>query len=313
MTPASVAIIGAGMAGLSCARVLADAGLRPVIFDKGRGVGGRLATRRTSDGLRFDHGAQYLTAKSAAFAEVLSAMRSAGAVAPWQDGSQREHLVGVPGMSGVAKYLAQGLDIRQGTELLGISRVDGRWWLQIAKTPQPFDAVVLTVPAPQVLRLLGPDHAFAPALSAVHMAPCLTLMAAFGPTAPAPFLTCRPADGPLSWIASDSSKPGREGQGTWVAQAGPDWSNQNLERDMPDIAHLMLPLLCSAVGVDIDQTQHSTAHRWRYARVITPLGAPFLQDSSKTLFAGGDWCIGARAEAAWTSGKAIAEDVLRQV
>ena len=65
-----VAIIGAGMSGLACARRLVDAGLSPVVFDKGQGIGGRMATRRV-DGLQFDHGAQYVTAQDSGFAAVL--------------------------------------------------------------------------------------------------------------------------------------------------------------------------------------------------------------------------------------------------
>jgi len=312
MTLPTIAIIGAGMAGLACARSLADAGLHPVIFDKGRGIGGRLATRRAPGGLQFDHGAQYLTAKTPAFATALAEMQAAGAAALWADGSGCEHVVGLPGMSGIAKHLGQGLDVRQNAELLRLTRDRNGWLLRIGEADLQFERVILTLPAPQVLRLLGPEHAFAPALSAVEFAPCLTLMAAFAPARPAPFLTSRSDDGPLSWIACDSSKPGRDTQGAWVAQAGPDWSRENLERDMTDVADRLLPVLCRYLGVDVAQVTYRGAHRWRYALVTEPLGAPFLTDVTGTLFTGGDWSIGARAEAAWSSGKAIADEVLRR-
>jgi predicted NAD/FAD-dependent oxidoreductase len=58
---------------------------------------------------------------------------------------------------------------------------------------------------------------------------------------------------------------------------------------------------------------HAAAHRWRYARVTAPLGQPFLRDASGSLYLGGDWCIGPRVEAAWTSGAAIADDLLAQM
>lgn len=301
------------MAGLTCARGLADAGLHPVVFDKGRGIGGRLATRRAVGGLLFDHGAQYLTAKTPAFAAVLSAMQAAVAAAPWADGSDQVHVVGLPGMSGIAKHLGQGLEVRQNAELTGLTRERNGWLLRIVEAEMRFDQVVLTLPAPQILRFLGAEHGFSSALSSVDFAPCLTLMAAFDPATCVPFLTLRSAEDPLAWIACDSSKPGRDGPGAWVAQASPAWSRSNLERDMTDIAERLLPMLCRALDKDIRQATHRAAHRWRYAVVTAPLGAPFLKDATGTLFAGGDWCIGARAEAAWTSGKAIADEVLRRM
>ncbi len=313
MSAPKIAIIGAGMAGLGCARILSDAGLHPVVFDKGRGIGGRLATRRAADGLQFDHGAQYLTAKAPAFATVLARMQAAGAAALWADNSGRDHVVGVPGMSGIAKHLGQGLDVRQNAELLGLSRNQTGWLLTFADADLWFEFIVLTMPAPQVLRLLGQDHAFAPSLSTVGFTPCLTLMAAFAPAHPPTFLTRRSDEGPLSWIACDSSKPGRNVKGAWVAQASPAWSRQNLDCDMTDIADRLLPILCQSIGLDVTQATHREAHRWRYALAAAPLGAPFLSDATGTLFAGGDWCIGARAEAAWTSGKAIADELLQRI
>jgi len=88
-----IAIIGAGMAGLACARHLAQAGHAPIIFDKGRGIGGRLATRR-AEGLQFDHGAQYVNAHTPGFAALLAELAAAGAAAPWPDGTGRSHTVG---------------------------------------------------------------------------------------------------------------------------------------------------------------------------------------------------------------------------
>ena len=106
-----IVIIGAGMAGLACARRLADAGLAPVVLDKGRGIGGRVATRRAGS-LQFDHGAQYMNAHGSDFAAVLRNLGETGALAGWQDGTGQTHSVGVPGMSAIPKALGAGLDIR---------------------------------------------------------------------------------------------------------------------------------------------------------------------------------------------------------
>lgn len=304
-----VAIVGAGIAGLACARRLRAAGLAPVLFDKGRGIGGRVATRRI-DGLQFDHGAQYVTARGADFAAVLGDLGTSGAAAPWDDGAGGTPLVGTPGMSSLARALGAGLDIRQGAPVTGIAPAGTGWRLRVGDTDHFAARVVLTVPAPQVAGVLGGDHPLALAVAGVRMAPCLTLMAAL--RGPAPFVTRRDPDDPLAWIAQDSAKPGRprDGATAWVAQAGPDWSAAHLEDDPAALVALMLPMLRDRLGAAGAELRHASAHRWRYAQVGVPLGRPFLRSPDATLYLAGDWCLGARVDSAWTSGTAAAADLV---
>ncbi len=306
-----VAIIGSGISGLACARRLTDAGLKPVVYDKGRGIGGRLATRRV-EGLQFDHGAQYVTARNDSFGAVLQDMQTKGAAALWADGSDKSHIVGVPGMSGLARALAKNLDVYQLSLVSAVRPGATGWSVYIGEEKHSFDYVVITVPAPQIAGLLGPDHAIVSQVADVRFAPCLTLMAAVENLPP--FVTLNDDSHALAWIAQDGSKPGRP-QGTvstWVAHASIDFSKQYLEEDNASSIARMLPLLCDRLGVSTVQVTYAGAHRWRYARVTAPLGQPFLR-AGKTLYAGGDWCIGPRVEAAWTSGDAIARDILEQM
>lgn len=310
MTEHQIIVIGAGMAGLSCAGQLADAGIDVVVLDKGRGVGGRLATRRTSDGWQFDHGAQYVTAKSEGFRSLLNRMQASGSVAQWQDGSDRPHFVGVPGMSAVAKHLTTGLEVRQQVEVIAVEKAASGWDVITSTATYRAAQLVITAPAPQADVLIGMDHPLSPEIARVQIAPCLTLMTTFDTDQPAPYVSKRDSANDLSWIAQNSSKPGRPGPVCWVAQASTAWSLDHLELDRKEITRLMLPMLCERLGADPDTVVHSAAHRWRYARVTEPYGEPYLRDETGTLYLGGDWCLGARIEAAWTSGTAIARSIL---
>jgi renalase len=216
-------------------------------------------------------------------------------------------------MTALAEAMATGLEIRQLAQVTGIARQSDGWHLRVGDGEVIASRLILTVPAPQAAALLGADHPLQGALRAVRMDPCLTLMA--GVRAPAPYLTRKEPEDALSWIAQDSSKPGRPGGDVtaWVAQAGTAFSRQHLETDPAGIAALMLPMLAVRLGVALDTVTHASAHRWRYARAVEPLGRPFLRDDDARLYLGGDWCLGPRVEAAWTSGTAIAEDMLARM
>ena len=303
-------VIGAGMAGLACARALSTAGHKVRLLDKGRGVGGRMATRRITTGwgeLRFDHGAQYFTARHPNFESLLIELN--GSVAPWDIGAMDTHHVGLPGMSGLPRAMAAGLDVSTETKVTSIQRVGTKWQVDAGEILFS-DVVVLTVPAPQIASLMVMDHLLLGELARVKLAPCLTFMAAFTNNCPTPFVIEKSQDGPLASIARDCSKPKRLSTAvTWVVQAGANWSAAHLEEDKLKITQRMLPLLCEKIGADVNDVFHADSHLWRYARVTTPLGQPFLRDNSGTLYMGGDWCLGPRVESAWTSGTAIARDI----
>ena len=156
MSPRSVAIIGAGLAGAAAARDLHDAGFHVRVFDKGRGVGGRMATRRVGDGLAFNHGAQYLISRDPAFARVVERWRGAGAGEPW---AEPGWFVGRPGMAALPRALLAGLAVATECTVARLRRDDG--WVLCDGDGLPvadghrFDAVLLSCPAPQTKALLA--------------------------------------------------------------------------------------------------------------------------------------------------------------
>lgn len=303
-------IIGSGMTGVTCARMLTEAGQRVHVLDKGRGVGGRMATRlveTASETLTFDHGAQYLRPRNPEFAKVLA---QAGA-RPWLDGPENGGYVGVPGMSDIPRVLAQGLRVSQQVDVTTIAWRSGAWSVGTTVGTLHADRVVMTIPAPQVMALLGREHPFCAELRGVVMAPCLTLMAVFPRNSPRPFAHRHDPSHPLAWVAQDGTKPDRAATAvTWVAQANSAFSDEHLDASPDDIAARMLPLLAELLGTEPELAVYTRAHRWRYAQASAPLGQPFLRNHDRTLYAGGDWCLGPCAEDAWHSGRAMAHDIL---
>lgn len=310
MKAEQIVIVGSGIAGLSCARGLAKAGFDPLVLDKGRGIGGRVATRRGDDGIRFDHGAPFVQATSEAFRYVVSEAIDGGALGAWDGASDSAAYVGIPGMTAFPKYLGHGLRVRQKTPVSRIDRTDRGWVVSVEDGKLNCERLVLTPPAPQIAALLGADDPISNQLHRVRYVPCLTLMAAVSDEAPRLFGKQDVLSAPFGSITLDSSKPGRNGPACWVAHATPAWSADHLELSREDIAALLLPDLLKEIGSTPDRVIHASAHRWRYAQVTEPVGRPFLATEDASLFAGGDWSLGPDIEHAWASGTAIADAIV---
>ncbi|MHA3977199.1 NAD(P)/FAD-dependent oxidoreductase [Halovulum sp. GXIMD14794] len=310
MSP-SIAVIGAGLAGLTCAHALKEAGLAPQVFEKSRGLGGRMATRR-AEGLAFDHGAQFMTARGAPFAEWLDGAVARGEAAEWMpDGLDADHhrYVGVPKMNAPLRHLADGLNVAFQTEVAAIVPDSLRWRLKLADgtVTEPFDHVICTAPAPQAARLLAVDASLAEALAQVEIAPCWTLMVAFDRAPDLPDAAQAPRDG-IAWMARAGSRPDREAALAWVVHATPEWSTEHLELEKDDARDRLLEVLAP-----LPAPVYAAAHRWRYAMTTRPLGRPFAASEDGSLLAGGDWTLGARVEGAFDSGKALAQEVVSRL
>ncbi|NLY27267.1 MAG: NAD(P)-binding protein [Alcaligenaceae bacterium] len=323
-----IAVIGAGLAGLVCASRLSEAGFQVHVFDKSRGVSGRLSTRR-GEGWQADHGAQYFTASDPAFVQQVQCWEQAGVVQVWQPelhvaGSTSRgsgaadvvRYVGAPSMTAPARALAAGLDVQLQATVQSVQRDQAGWRIQVAEEAaraacdRLFDAVVLAVPSPQAVPLLqacAPDLA-AQALQAI-MSPCWSAIARFDTPCDPGFDAAFVNEGALRWVARDSAKPGRPATETWVLHASPAWSEQHLEDAPEQVAEQLVQAFVALGG---GEPCSVVAHRWRYAQAAVPLGVSFLHDAGLRLGVCGDWLANGTVEGAWTSGAALAAHLVQE-
>jgi predicted NAD/FAD-dependent oxidoreductase len=322
--PVRVAVIGAGISGLTAARTLQDQGHEVQVFEKARGSGGRSATRRDAQ-WHFDHGAQYFTVRDPRFRQAVAAWREQGLVKPWplrsgrvvrgeirESSNDRERFVAVPGMSALARHLGADLNLRTGTRVTPPSRNAGRWRLRDPDGEDlgSFDRLIVSAPAPQAQALMAP---IAPGLAAqagaVQYDPTWAVMLGIAsedhPATNGLFFD----DGPLSWAAENASKPGRSGH-TWVLHASAEWTRMHLDATAQQVADALADYFCRVTGFPPHSIAYRSAHRWLYARVSNPLEADALWDPELGLGACGDWCREARIEGAFLSGQAVAGRLL---
>ncbi|WP_375444823.1 NAD(P)/FAD-dependent oxidoreductase [uncultured Fibrella sp.] len=318
-------ILGAGLAGLTAARELTQHNHDVIIVDKGRGVGGRLATRRIANG-RADHGAQYFSARSAEFQALTQTMLTAGIVHEWHieqsDPASFQHprFVGAEGMSSIAKYLANGLTVQTEKRAVQVSQIDNGWQVAFddGQTIRA-DSLLVTIPAPQVLALwqesglsLSPDDQAA--LESIHYEPCLAVMLQLSQPSnvPAPGGLKLPPDSPVSWIADNQQKGVSPDLPTVTIHASHSYSQQHL--DDPDL-NALIPDLVAAVAdyISPGTIVGQQIHRWRYSNATVRYQEPFLAASTQVpLLFGGDGFGQGNVEGAYLSGLAMARALLQQ-
>jgi predicted NAD/FAD-dependent oxidoreductase len=324
-----VAVIGAGIAGLACATTLARAGIGVTLFEKSRRPGGRVATRRV-EGLSFNHGAQFATAHGPDFAALLAGLAAAGIAASWPAaGGEGRRMSFRPGMSALPSSMAEqaaiaGAELRTTRHAAFLHRTDGGWQVRHLDAADirpggtareggdlsgPFGAVLMALPGHQAASLIATaGHRFADTARTAVMAPCWAVMTRFSEPVDGADVR-QSATSPIAWAARESARPGAEPAADhWVLHASAGWSRAHLE-DRPEAAGAAL-IAAFRAETGSAPSDLVVAHRWRYALAETPLGQACLWDDAARLGVCGDWCLGARIEAAHDSGAALARAVL---
>lgn len=334
-----IAIIGSGVAGLACARRLAtDPSLKITIFDKGRHPGGRLASR-DRDQNQFDYGAQYFTARSPEFKRVINKLLGAGAVEIWKgrfarltnaglidETSQEARYVGVPCMRSLAealaqdlsKVLAKSLDLRQQHRVTSIQKASEFWNVSGELTRRDksepfeeknFDCLVITLPPVQATELWQDQKE---KLETSSLSPCIAGMFSFNSPLSIKYDGIRIDDTVLAWAARDSSKPGRPAGERWILHASPQWSQDNITLSEQEALDALCARFFQLLKIDAVPPSFARYHRWRYALVTRALEEAFLIDKKNEpmLAFCGDYCEGARVEAAFDSGNQLATKLL---
>ncbi|QWE22052.1 NAD(P)-binding protein [Polynucleobacter sp. AP-Jannik-300A-C4] len=314
-----VAIIGAGIAGLSCARELQSHGLPADIYEKSRGPSGRMSTRRTPD-WSADHGAQYFTARDPRFIQEVQNWIKTGSAAIWKpklkvyeagvwrdSNSEEIRYVGTPNMNSPGKHLAEELSIQYEATISQMQRKSGKWHLQcneIGDIPTLYEFLVLAIPAPQASILIKDlDDKASRITTTAEMKACWTMMAHLPHQLTRDFDAAFINQEIISWICQNRSKPMRQSN-LWTIHGNPNWSQENVEISKEDAQDQMLKCLTS-LGFNCKDAEISM-HRWRYASGSLQNPMNFLLQPDIGLGLCGDWLNGGRVEGAWLSGLELA-------
>jgi len=322
----SCLIVGAGMSGLTAAIALQKNGWNVTLADKGRGVGGRMATRRIG-GTSFDHGAQFFTARDNRFQHAIEQWERDNVVKPWFTEGGHPRYRAVSGMNGLAKHLAKTLDVRSDTPIKTVEP-GTHGWIAVTAAGERIhaDALLLTAPAPQSAALLaGRAAELAPsilaALQSIEFEPCFALLVSLaGPSLIPASGYVRIEDGPVEWIADNTRKgisdANAHSGAALTVHARADFSRRYLESPQDEVAKILLeasmPWFGEKVGVNTSvDKERWQLHRWRYSKPVADRDRPscLFTNHPSPLAVAGDAFGASRVESAFLSGLAAAEKI----
>lgn len=312
-------IIGAGMAGLTAARELHLQGWDVVVLDKGRGVGGRMATRRIEQA-RADHGAQYFSATTPEFQKLVQKLLAEQIITEWSTAypspadtsPDQPHYVGIGGMNAVAKALSKDLTVLTAETAISFS-LEGSQWLVKTESGGEYraDALLITIPAPQALALVEKSEfplstADQSALTAIQYQPSIAVMVALNRPVQLPASgAVRYETGDIAWVADNAHKGISPGQPSLTIHASADFSRTHFDDDLNAVGHQLTDQVRAWLPADSISTLQ--VHRWRYSLADQRHPAPFLQaEAALPLLFGGDGFGAGNVEGAFTSGLAMA-------
>ncbi len=307
-----IAIIGAGLAGLTAANILSK-NAKVKIFEKSRGVGGRIATRR-AEPYFFDHGAQFFKARSVEFKEFLAPMIAENIVTPWRANfaeidnikitnsrkwdDDNPHYIAVPGMSAMGKYLAKDLDVTLNTRAGSVVK-DGELWRindEDGNNLGEYDFVISSIPPAQSAAILPQDISFFSDMQNVQMNACFSLMLGFEEHRPLEFDAALVRDADISWISVNNSKPGRAKSFCILVHSSNAWADKHIDDDRQQVMDYLCKQTSKVVGFDVSAARHKDLHGWRYANIKKQNSPSFLIDEKQKIAACGDWLIQGRIE-----------------
>lgn len=312
-----IAIIGAGLSGLSAAHLLKDYA-DVTLFEKARGVSGRMSTRR-AEPYFFDHGAQYFTARTKPFQDFIQPLLDDEIIERWDaryvkfKGNQiierinwrdeEPRYVGIPGMNNVAKFLAKGLNIHINTRIASLNH-QGTWQLTDEKGQQypGFEWVICTAPSPQAVNLLPDSFKYHADIQAIKMRACFSLMLGFEKNITLDFEAAHISASDLSWIAVNSHKPQRLDFFTLMVHSSGDYAEAHIDDERDQVMQHLINETSHIIGQDVSQANYKTIHSWRSANnADKKQKGPIFIDQRFKLAACGDWCLGGRVEGAFMS------------
>ena len=321
-----VAIIGAGISGLALANKLQN-DFEVVVFEKSRGYGGRIATRRSGEFI-FDHGAQFFKAKTEEFRDFIKPMLDQNIIDIWKArfveiddgkitndriwGDNPSNYVGIPSMNAIGKYMASSLDVRLSMKVANVSK--GTKWELFSDTNDKigeFDWVISAIPPKQAIDIIPDVTKLYSQISGYKMLACFSLMLGYEEQMDIGFDTALIKGADISWLSVNSSKPSSVSNSTFLIHSTNKWASQNIDKDRDWVKSYLCNELSNLIPIKTESANYIGLQGWRYANIKKQNNNnEYFLDKENKFGLCGDWFVQGRIEAAFLSGSHLGDHIL---
>ena len=322
----TVAVIGAGLTGTTIASKLNE-NFDVKVFEKSRGVGGRMSTRRETPFI-FDHGAQFFKVKTTVFKNFLSELFSQKIIQPWNfrlayfDGQNLSKIrfiqdedrfyVGVPNMDAIIKHLSKNCNVILNTKIERIIKENHKWNLydQNKKSCGTYDWVVLSLPAHQSLELITEKISFYPLIEKIKMKGCFSLMVGMSESLNLDYDAALIENEDVAWIAVNNSKPSRMSNYCLLINSSYEYASKNIDTSRDKVLKHLLNISSKFVNYDLLKSNMIKIHEWRYVEAKYNPKEDYFIDHKERVAVCGDWFINSRVEGAFLSANELFKEII---
>ena len=321
----SIAVVGAGLSGVSLASLIKNR-FEVKIFEKSRGVGGRMSTRKEHPYV-FDHGAQYFKIKNEDFMNFVSELFYKKIIRPWNFRcayfekntlkkirffeEKDNFFVGTPNMDSIVKHLSKNCNVLLNTKIVKIMRKKKKWYLfdENNNTYGSYDWVILSLPAQQSFKLLDRHSPICSFVKPIKMKGCFSLMIGMNKSLDLNFDSAIVQKKDISWLAINNSKPLRKNKFSLLVNSCFDYASNNINTPKNLVLNHMLNETSMLIKKKFDINMIKL-HHWMYVEAENPPRENFFIDHDKKIAVCGDWFINSRVEGAFLSANELSKKII---
>ncbi len=323
----TVAIIGAGISGITLANLL-DKKVKCSIFDKSKGVGGRMATRR-AEPFQFNHGAQYFKVENKQFKHLLKPLIKNKILQPWKSNhievqnkavikrvkiNNNKYYCGNTKMNSIVKYLARNnFSIKLSCKIQKVKKIKSKWYIYDTENTSygPYDWIIFTTPPNQATEILCKDFKYSDIIQKIKMRSCFTLMLGYKKIKKFDFDTALILDEDIKWVSIKNIYQEKKLYFNLLINSSYSFAEKNINSSRDIMFNYLLRKTSDILNIELDNYEHKDIHFWKYAMAEKKNNFGSFLDDRLRIIVCGDWCMNGRVEGAFLSASNAVSKLLK--
>ena len=325
----NVAVIGAGITGITLANLLQKK-VNLTVYEKSRGVGGRMATRR-AEPYQFNHGAQYFKIENKAFKDFLYPLIKNKIIKPWEakhieifnkevikrvNINNKIYYTAETKMNSVVKCLINNsFSTKLLCKIMKIKKENNKWFIIDSDKVAygPYDWIFVTIPPHQAIEILNNNFKFLEIIKKIKMRSCYSLMLGFTKINQFNFDTALFLDEDVKWLSINKKYHEKKEYCNLLINSSYDFAEKNINGLKDKIANYLIKQVSNIFNCELNNYEHKALHFWKYAMSENSNNLGSLIDENLKVTVCGDWCMNGKVEGGFLSAQDAVSKFLKYI